>query len=466
MRILLIQPSQKTVYGIKMLPAYPSLGLLYIAAVLQKRGDEVELIDMDIDRFDGETLIEKVREDRPDIIGFTAVTPTFNNALALAKMVKGVSSAKLILGGIHVTIDTENVAKKDLFDFLVVGEGEKTVLELVAAIERGEKEFERIKGISFLKDGIVTTTPARELVEDLDTLPDPAYDLLRNLSFYMPPDALHKPVATIMTTRGCTGHCTFCCTKQIFGNMKVRARSVNRVVAEIDRLANRFGVREVHIMDDCFTYNKSRVMDFCECIKRLPHHLNFVFSNGIRADQVDEETLKGLKAIGLRYVMYGVESANEDISKRIKKGIRKDTFRRSIRIAKELGLETWTCFIIGLPGETEETIRESMEFAKELDPDFAKFFILKPFPGSEVFNELNANGFMIELNYDSFGLYTDPVHRLPDLTPEQMIYWRKRANREFYFRPKKIVSQMMRIKNWQQFILALRDARFILSLMK
>jgi radical SAM superfamily enzyme YgiQ (UPF0313 family) len=282
----------------------------------------------------------------------------------------------------------------------------------------------------------------------------------------MPPDALTKPVATIMTTRGCTGRCTFCCTKQIFGDMKVRERSVDRIVAEIDRMVKRFGVREVHFMDDCFTYKKERVLDFCGKIKALPYRLSFVFSNGIRADQVDEEILQNLKDIGLRYVMYGVESANEEILKRIRKGIRKQKFRDSVALAKRLGLQTWTCFILGLPGETEETIRESIEFAKELDPDFAKFFLLKPYPGSDVYKELSAGGWIIDMNYDCYGLYTGPVHRLPGLSRERMLYWRQRANREFYFRPKKILSHLMRIRSPQQLALSLKGLQLIMSVTK
>jgi len=172
--------------------------------------------------------------------------------------------------------------------------------------------------------------------------------------------------------------------------------------------------------------------------------------------------LRSLKNIGLINIGFGVESGNQKILDRIKKNIKLETIRNAFRLAKEIGFQTWGCFIFGLPGDTKETMRETIDFAKELDPDFAKFLILKPFPGSEVFRELSENGLIFDHNYDFYGIYTRPVHRLPDLSAHEILNWQKRANREFYFRPKKILQHLIRIRSLKQLKFNIKSVLFIL----
>jgi anaerobic magnesium-protoporphyrin IX monomethyl ester cyclase len=461
MKILLISPSQKTIYGSSAPPPYPPLGLLYIAAVLEQNGYEVEVIDYDVNKVEDKEF--PVIITNVDVVGITATTPTFNHAKQIAKEVKKHKDIPVILGGIHATISPEEVMQDTCFDFVVIGEGEQTILELITAIQKGSS-FNLIDGICYRQNNQIIRNKNRKLIQDLDTIPFPARYLLKHLNSYVPPDAVTTSSTSIITSRGCPGRCTFCCTKQIFGQ-KFRFRSVKNVVDEIEYLIDEFGVKEIHIMDDCFTVNKKRVLEFRDEIKARKINIPFAFSNGLRADQIDRDILMALKDINVSTVGYGVESGNQRILNNIKKGITLDRVREAYRLSKELGFSTWGFFIIGLPGEDIETIKDTINFAIELDPDFAKFLILKPYPGSEVFQQLSEKGLIVDYNYEHYSTYEFPVHRLETLTQEEIFEWQKRAFRQFYLRPSKIIQHLKRIKSFTQLKYDLLSVWFVFKQM-
>jgi anaerobic magnesium-protoporphyrin IX monomethyl ester cyclase len=319
-----------------------------------------------------------------------------------------------------------------------------------------------VDGLYYKKKGVVHKTPQRELEKDLDSIPFPAFHLINDLSKYSPPDAQDKPVVPIMTSRGCPGKCTYCQTKQIFGT-KFRARSVKNIVDEIDMLVNKFGIRELHFMDDNLSTNRKRILDLCVELKKRNYPIRYEISNGIRADMVNDEILTALRSIGLVNIGFGVESGNEEILRIAKKGISKDQVRKSMKIAKKIGFETWAFFIIGLYKETGRTIQDTIDFAIELDPDFAKFLILKPYPGSEIFQQLSDEGLIDSCDYRKYGVYTEPVHHLHDLTSAEILNWQKKAFRKFYFRPGKILQHIIRISSWTRLKIAFKGFIFILS---
>jgi len=242
----------------------------------------------------------------------------------------------------------------------------------------------------------------------------------------------------------------------------MRYRSVSNIIEEIDEIV-KLGYKEMHILDDNFTANKKRATELCNEIRKRNYDLNFEFSNGLRADMVDYEVLSALKSIGVKDVGFGIESGNEQILKNIKKGISKDTVRESVRLAKELKFEIWGFFIIGSLGETPETVRDTINFAKELDPDFAKFLILKPFPGSEVYSQLLSKNLIDNFDYSNYGVYTPPVHHLATMDSNEILYWQKRAFREFYLRPRKIIQHILRIKNFTNLKIILRGFLFVMK---
>lgn len=457
MKILLINPSQNKVYGRRMLPAYPPLGLLYIGAELKKEGHQIRMLDIDIEGINEDKYAEIFRDFNPDSIGITSTTPTISDAFKWGKISKKLNKEiPVILGGIHATVAPEETIRQDAFDIIVIGEAEITAKEVFGELSNPMPKLEKIKGICFKINNKITKNDMRPLIDDLDSIDFPDRTLLKRPKAYLPPDALHFPVASIITSRGCPGACTFCCTKNIFSKL-FRQRSVANTIEEIEYLVNKDGIREIHIVDDVFSFNKKRTLEFCEEIKRKNIKVCFQFINGLRADSIDKDILDAFKEIGVRTVAYGVESGNEKILKNIKKNIPLEATRRAFKLSKELGFITWAFIIFGLPGETEETIRQSIGFAKELDPDFVKFLILKPYPGSEIYAQFQSENLILSNNYDDYGVYTKPIHRLPELSPEKMQYWQKRAFKEFYLRPRKIISHLKKIKSWTEFKLLVND---------
>ena len=423
-KTLLIIPSQEKVYGIKMTPSYAPLGILYVGAVLERMGVVVKVLDMDADRLGTDDIISSVKAFRPDLIGITATTPMVKGAFNISAVLKRYFDIPVVLGGIHATMNSEECAKVPSIDFVVKGEGEETICDLVKALLMKELSFSSIKGLYYKAGEDIRFAGNRALIADLDSIPFPSRHLLGSLSNYKPPDAEHMPVASIMTTRGCPGRCTYCCTKNIFED-RYRARSIENVIEEIDHLVKMFKVREIHIADDAFNVNKRRTIDLCRAIKARDYKVNFEFLNGLRADVLDEEMLDAFISVGVKNVGFGLESADKGILANVKKNIMPEVVERAVRLSKNKGLKTWVFFMIGLPGETETTIRNSIEFAKKMDPDFAKFLIFKPFPGSEIYKKIKGDGLIEDFNTDNYGVYTAPVHHLENITGADLLYWQK-----------------------------------------
>jgi len=249
----------------------------------------------------------------------------------------------------------------------------------------------------------------------------------------------------MITSRGCPGMCTFCNAHQIFTRV-FRARSAKNIVDEVELLVKQTGVKEIHIWDDNFITAKKRVLEVRDEIKNRRLRVKFAFPNGIRADFLTPEIIKALKEMGTYSIAIGVESASPEVLKKARKGISPERIKEAFRLAKEEKIETWAFFIIGLPGENENTVKETIDFAKSVSPDIAKFHILKPYPGTEVYDYLSSKNFILTEDYDQFGIHTPPVHRLERFSPADMLRWQKKAYKNFYFNPKTIFKQILRIK--------------------
>lgn len=444
MKILLINPSSYEIYG-GLPPSFQiPLGLAYIASVTENAGYDVKIIDVDAENWAGQQFVKRITEINPDIVGITCTTPIYSSAVKIAEIVKKTSNAVTVLGGIHPTIVPEESIKPPSIDIVVKGEGEKTFLELLKCIETRD-DLLKVNGIVLKRNGKIITTPERELILNLDEVPFPARHLFKTQK-YTYPDSLKKRTFPIITSRGCPGRCTYCNTQYIFGH-RFRSRSAKNVVEEIKLLINKYGAEEIHIWDDNFTTNKNRVFEIRDELKKSDIKIKFAFPNGLRADFLNEEILKCLKEMGTYSIAIGVESGSQMILNRTKKNIKLEKIQDAFGIAKKLKLETWAFFMFGLLGETKETIQETISFAKKLDPDIAKFHILKPYPGTEIYDELKKNGLLLTEEYSNYGIHTPPVHRLPDLTAEEILNWQKTAYQKFYFRFGKIFKQMYRLKS-------------------
>ncbi len=448
LNVLLINPSQKSVYGNIEPPDYPPLGLGYIAAVLEQAKHSVKILDIDAEKIGENELIAFLRDFKPKIVGFTATTPTFYNAAFFAEIVKKNFETKTVLGGIHATILPMECLSNPNFDFVVFGEGEITMLELAALIEKGENGFSDVLGLGYKKGNELFLNNRRPLLENLDSLPFPARHLFNHKN-YNYPDSLFSPTMPILTSRGCPGLCNYCCTKLIYPN-RIRTRSAKNIVDEIEMLIRDYGIKELHIWDDNFTLIKRKVFELKEELARRKIKIPIAFPNGLRVDKVNDEVLRALKEMGTYSVAFGIESGNQKVLNLAMKGTTLEQIRAAVKSAKKTGLEVWGFFMVGLLGDTRETIEDTINLAIELDVDIAKFHVLKPFPGTKVFEELDKQGLIIEKDYSKYGIHTGPVHRLPTLSQNDLLELQKRAYNRFYLRPKKMLKQIIRIKSFNR----------------
>ncbi|MCX5657826.1 MAG: radical SAM protein [Candidatus Omnitrophica bacterium] len=459
MKILLIKPPQGKVYGIKMLPAYPSLGILYIAAALEKQNHKVKLLDMDVDVED--QLDRLINNFGPHLIGITAGTTTINKVFSLVHEIKRIKNIPIVLGGIHPTAVPEDCILHREVDFLVIGEGECTIVKLAKTLEEERGDFSSVNGLWYKKNNRIYNNLPRLLEKELDNISFPSWHLVKHWYRFRPPDAKRLPAAPLMTSRGCPKQCTFCCSHLIFGR-GYRIRSIDNILEEIDILVRDYGVKEIHFVDDAFNLIKERVLVLCQKIKERDLNINFEFSNGLLAENIDEDILSALKSIGVINVGFGVETADDIIRRSVKKGLDLETAERSFKLAKKMGFETWGFFIFGVPGETTDSIKATIEFARRVNPTFTKFMILKPYPGTEMHKYLSEKKLINDFNFDNYGVYTPPVHHLDSITSKELLYWQKRAFKEFYLRPHKIISYILRINSLARFKLTLNNLLFII----
>lgn len=445
----------------------PPLGLTYLAAVLEREGIHVGIVDGSR----GLSLIEVMGELRayePDIVGISCTTPTFLDAIELAKAVRqAFPQIVTVLGGAHVTAIPQEAMLEEVFDVAVIGEGENTFLELVQEIEdKGgldKVDLEQIDGLALRRDGAVVLTPPRERIKDLDGLPHPARHLLPPLAAYRPTPASYRrlPLAVMMTSRGCPYGCTFC-DRGVFGNY-VRAHSPERALDEIEELLDRYGAREIRFFDDTFTFSRKRVVKMCEMI--IERGLRFPWTCLTRVTTVDKDLLRLMKEAGCWQVLYGLESGDPRMLKRLNKGSSVEQNAQAVQWALEVGLGVRGDFIIGTPGETMESLENTLAFTKRIGLDYAHFNKFVPYPGTELYERLLAEGY----EFDSKNLPPIVDHAavlyVPDgLTRQQIKEFLDRAHREFYLRPSHMIRRLLRTGSWHEFVGQARGALAILGL--
>lgn len=285
----------------------------------------------------------------------------------------------------------------------------------------------------------------RPLISDLDTIPPPAYHLMPIEKYYPAVGSVKRlPAMILFATRGCPGRCTFC--YRTFHGV-VRKRSARNIIDEIKVLQKNYGIREVSFYDDTFTLFKNVVREFCQIIKN--EKIDLTWSCFTRVDHIDGELLRLMKDAGCHLILFGVESADEEVLKNINKRISLDKVREAVVLAREVGIETRASFMFGNQGETEETIKKTIDFAIKLDPDEAQFNITTPYPGTEMFMWAKMNGYIKSFNWDDYSM-SNVVLELPGLSKEKLEHYYKLAHLKFYFRPKVILRRLFRIKNWIQ----------------
>lgn len=378
MRIALINPPSAQILEAGDKPGAPHLGLGYIAGYLRGKGISCVVIDSKLEGIDLNTIEETLRKHRPDIVGLTAMTHDILQAEKVAKSVRKIlPQTTIVIGGPHATaLPYGTLRDYPIFDIVVFGEGEYTFYDLITALD-GKKDLAEIKGIGYREEERIQINEPRSMIQNLDELPFPAWDLF--------PKA---PLYPIITTRGCPFRCIFC--MRVLGN-KVRKRSPRNVVDEIKMLINEYQAKEITFVDETFAIDlkhTERILDLMT--QELPEKI--MWGTTTRVDRVNYELLMKMKQAGCYHVGFGVESGNEDILKNTKKGITIDQVIKAIETTKRVGLETSVFFILGHPFETRQTIADTIKLAIKLKTTFVSFGIMVPYPNTEVY-EMAKKGF-------------------------------------------------------------------------
>jgi anaerobic magnesium-protoporphyrin IX monomethyl ester cyclase len=377
----------------------PPLGLAYLASALEQNNMSVDIVDAEAFQISAEELLDKVAALRPDILGMSCMTMGYAALSKFAQRFKEkCPSCLIVMGGPHASIFPEKtLVEQPAIDVVAVGEAEHTLVELVDAHQRGSG-FEAIDGIAFRNEGRIILTQKRKMETDLDKIPYPAWHKLPVTRYNVAPQwEKRAPTLTMITGRGCPFKCTFC-SRAVFGNT-LRRRSPGSVIDEMKYFKAKLGIKDVAFADDIFTLSRSWLSTFCELM--MTEKVGLSWSCQARVDSVTREMLEQMSKAGCWNIFFGIESGNQAILDRLCKGIKLEQAKQSVKWAKQAGLEVQTSFMLALPGESPEIAMETIRFAIELDPDYAKFNITAPFPGTELYEQACEAGVVVE-NLDRF----------------------------------------------------------------
>ena len=459
MRVLFVFPAADKLdlaYAVKTFS--PPLGVLYIAASLRIAGIEVKVIDQTGEQLSDEQIIRRAERYSPDIVGLSLMTWQALKAAKLAAMIRErLPNTHIVLGGVHATLNGERMmVKYSDIDSIIKGEGELAMISLVRALEKGG-DIAEVPGILYRRNGLVKQGAPREYIADLDSLPFPALDLVRREWYGHFAGFQWQDLAILITSRGCPFSCTFCsCSK--FAGRKWRYRSPENVVDELEYMIGR-GYRTFFFLDDCFTVNSKRVSQIAELIVKRGLDINWSCEG--RVDEVSIQLTKEMVRSGCKILYLGIESASQRVLDSYKKRITPEMSKRAVNKARQGGMDAILgTFVLGGAGETEEEVRQTLEFAQKLDIDFPQFNVLRAAPGIEIWDDLVTGGYIDPEDYWETGVFVSEVH--PDAVPinrlNEMI---AEGYDEFIYRSDFLVTELVRsLKSRYRLGLALKSVRY------
>jgi anaerobic magnesium-protoporphyrin IX monomethyl ester cyclase len=428
------------------------LGLGYLASVLEQNGHEVSIEDCQCLEVGHHQLIRKLAKDSPDVVGVSATTPTFASSILAATMVrKQLPDTVILIGGPQVSALPEATMSYDCFDVGVWGEGEYTLLELVAHIQNeGFKHLDRVKGLVFKHDGSIVQTERRPFIGNLDELPFPARHLLPPLHKYHPVPAGYRrlPNATIMTSRGCAGsQCAFC--DRSATGFTVRFRSVKNVFDEIEELIEEHGAKDLKFYDDTFTLSSQRVLQICHEFKKRRIEIPWCCLG--RANTLNKEMLRAMKEAGCWAIECGLESMEDRVLRSLNKVTTVEQNLRAVKLCHEVGISVRANFIVGTPSDTLEAMEKSLTEAIKLNMDFAHFHKFTPYPGSELYKTLTSQGYKFDITRweSQLDLKGTIMYTPPSMTEGQYREWLVTAHRRYYLRARYIARQLSKIRSFE-----------------
>ncbi len=396
--VLLITPSylleDVRLGGVDVGSMTPPLGILYVAAMLQRHGYRVNVLDMHAEGVRTKSSLAKhLKQTKPDVVGISTLTSKFQNVTDIARISKEhFPDASIMLGGHFATFNHDKIlAKYRDVDFIVRGEGEETSMEIVQELEKTNPGFSKIRGISYRNNGRLKCNTDRPLLTDLDSLPFPAFGLVSHLSYGKLGllQGTSGNLATTVTSRGCVYKCTYCSNSSFTGHT-IRYRSPENVIEELEHYVNTFGIREFMFNDDNFTLNKKRVLKLCYLLRK--NSLDIEWYTDGRVNQSDDTMYREMHRAGCRLIYYGIESCVDRILKYYQKGTTYDMQKTGVKKARKAKLDIVGSFILGAPIETVEEMWETIKKATALDLDYAQFNPLSVYRGTPIWSQLVEEG--------------------------------------------------------------------------
>jgi len=412
----------------------------YTAAVLQKNGHDVFMIDSLVEKIDEKKFLKKIQKINPEVVLIETSTPTVNSDLKVAEEIKKITDAKIIFCGAHATVYPEKILQQKNIDIVLRGEYEYSMLDVVNSLSNGNN-LTAIKGITFKRGKQTVNTEEREFISDLDLLPYPERDLLPLEKYY---DGLvGMPQVQMISMRGCPFKCGYCLWTHVIYKNLFRVRDSKKIVDEMEFIKENYSPKYIYFDDDVFTLGPERVIDLCnEIIKR---NIDIKWGAMTRPDLLNETIMKKMCDAGCVALKIGVESANPLILKSIPKPANINKIRDVFQAAKKIGIRTQALYTLGLPGDTKKTIKKTIEFAKNLS-DKAQFLLITPYPGTPYYEMYKKNGWLIDPEkWDIFQPYSASI-KLPNLSPEDLKELQREAYRQFYTGKVRIDSLLYSLK--------------------
>jgi radical SAM superfamily enzyme YgiQ (UPF0313 family) len=419
------------------------LGTLYVAAAMIKAGHEVRFYNGAF--LTHAEIMAGVTAFEPEFVGLYSTTFGWHKARKTAADLKRLRPALfIVVGGPYaIAVQEGCLAACADIDALITGEGEYTVVEMLERLQVG-KSLAGVKGVVYRDGGDIKKNAPRPLITDLDALPFPARELLGEAGRYIPPPATYrrKPVAVIMTSRGCNRNCLYCFQIDRHRELGIRYRSVANVMAEIELVLSQ-GYREIKFIDDTLAADYKRAMEIVTEIQR--RGLDFTWFTSACVNQVDKALLAAFRDAGCWAILFGAESGVQKDLNAIRKGITPAQIKKAVKAAKEVGLTVYTPFLFGIPGQTYADGLKSIEFAIELDPDIANFHALTPFPGTDLYDNIDQYGTMSDDLADF--TYQGAAFVPFTMTREEIAELRQLAFKRFYSRPKFLLRRLVKLRN-------------------
>ncbi|NQU73443.1 MAG: radical SAM protein [Candidatus Omnitrophica bacterium] len=434
--------------------SWAPLTLAIVASILRDAGFIVSVKDCSNDDISFAQLKHIIQDFKPDLVIANTSTPSISGDLKIADLTQGIDKhIKTVFFGIHVTALAEEIFKENPnVELIVDGEPEYTLRDLALAL-RDAHPISQVKGLIYRANGKIVRNEKRPLIENLDELPYPAWDMV-NINRYRLP-ITNRPFLLVLTGRGCPNSCSFCVAAVFYGK-KTRIRSWRKIVDEIKYVREKYNVNDFLFWAENGIINKQHMHELSQGLAAEAPGLKWV-CNG-RVDIIDEELLKTMKRAGCWMIGYGIEAGTQRVLDLMKKNIKIDATEKAIRLTKKVGIEVTAHVIVGYPGETKDDILNTLKLLKRLDPHYIQVYCCVPFPGSILYEELKKLGWLQSSDWSMFEQNLSVINT-PDLSCQEVNALRRKIISAFYLNPRKILKMLIRVRSIQECVSLLSFAK-------